>query len=321
MDMRWTHDIRIYITLRMTLPDLEAFVALAETGSIKRAAIHLGLTQPATTRRVQHFEASMRGVVLLDRSVKPAVLTQAGLDVLSHCRRILKTVADLEELASGRSSPMGELRIGVSPGLAAATVSSPFDDLRRQFPGVQLRITSQWSHDLIRSIQGGALDCVVALLTEHHTLPSGVSGTEIGIEPIAVVAPRDLSLLASSKRSLLLKDLGNVGWVLNPAGCGYREALIRACDRAGVACRIVADVLGYDLQLGLVAKGAALGVVPRRLIGKDLLRQHLRMLDLADFAPKVRITILRTTALGSLNAPVDVLQGRLSSIIKNNKLA
>ena len=54
----------------MNLPDLKAFVALAETGSINRAALRLGLTQPATTRRIQNFEASMAGTALLSAPAK-----------------------------------------------------------------------------------------------------------------------------------------------------------------------------------------------------------------------------------------------------------
>jgi DNA-binding transcriptional LysR family regulator len=304
----------------MNLPDLEAFVALAEMGSIKRAALHLGLTQPATTRRVQNFEARMGGVTLLDRSVKPAALTQAGRDVLNRCQRILRAVADLDDFASGKSTPI-ELRIGVSPGLAATVFSSPFDELRRRFASLQLRIKSQWTSEMIEAIQANALDCAVALVSEHHRLPSGIASAQIGIEPLAVVASRDLTLPALFRRSARLKDLGDAGWVLNPAGCGYREALVRACDRAGVACKIVADVLGYDLQLALVAKGAALGLVPRRLIDKSNLRRRLATVDVADFALDARIAVLRGPTLGRLGAAVDELQARLCGVIKHKNLA
>jgi DNA-binding transcriptional LysR family regulator len=51
----------------MNIPDIEAFVALAETGSVNRTALRLNLTQPAVTRRIQSFEAAMDGAVLLDR--------------------------------------------------------------------------------------------------------------------------------------------------------------------------------------------------------------------------------------------------------------
>jgi DNA-binding transcriptional LysR family regulator len=278
------------------------------------------LTQPATTRRIQNFEARMGGAALLDRSMKPAVLTQAGRDALNRCQRILRAVADLDEFASAKTTPM-ELRIGVSPGLAATVFSSPFDELRRRFAPVQLRISSQWSSELLEAIQANALDCAVALLTEHHRLPSGIASTQIGVEPLAVVASRDLALPTFSKRSPRLKDLGEAGWVLNPPGCGYRDALVRACDRAGLACRIVADVLGYDLQLALIAKGAALGLVPRRLLAKSSLRQRLVAVDVADFALDARIAVLRRPILGRLSAAVDELQTRLCSLIKHKKFA
>src|SRR5215510_5378973 len=115
----------------MNLADLKAFVAVAETGSINRAALRLGLTQPAATRRVQNFEAAI-GAALLDRSSKPPALTAAGRQVLEHCRRVLKAVTELEANAAEQGEPAGELRIGLSPGLAEVVLTSPLDDLRRR---------------------------------------------------------------------------------------------------------------------------------------------------------------------------------------------
>jgi DNA-binding transcriptional LysR family regulator len=51
----------------MNLQDIEAFVAVAETGSVNRAAIRLNLTQPATTRRIQNFEAAIGDTPLFNR--------------------------------------------------------------------------------------------------------------------------------------------------------------------------------------------------------------------------------------------------------------
>jgi DNA-binding transcriptional LysR family regulator len=58
--------------LFMNIQDIQAFIAAAETGSVNRAAVRLNLTQPATTRRIQNFEAALGGDSLFDRSVKPA---------------------------------------------------------------------------------------------------------------------------------------------------------------------------------------------------------------------------------------------------------
>ncbi|WP_164212842.1 helix-turn-helix domain-containing protein, partial [Stenotrophomonas maltophilia] len=72
----------------MNLQDIEAFVAVAEAGSVNRAAIRLNLTQPATTRRIQNFEAAIGDAPLFNRAVKPAALTSLGTHVLEHCRRV-----------------------------------------------------------------------------------------------------------------------------------------------------------------------------------------------------------------------------------------
>jgi DNA-binding transcriptional LysR family regulator len=254
----------------MNLADIKAFVALAETGSINRAASRLGLTQPATTRRIQNFEASIAGTTVLDRRVKPAVLTPAGRQVLACCQRVLKAVTDIEACASNGTEPTGELRMGISPGLAEAVLSTPLDDLRGRFPGLQLRVTSDWTTALIRKVGNCELDCAIALVTDHHTLPSAVSGSSICFETLCVVAPRHFKIAAASARTLRIRELEPHGWVMNPAACGYREALLRAFDRSDASCRLVADVLGYELQLSLIARGAGLGLVPRRLVEKEL---------------------------------------------------
>ena len=54
----------------MNIPDLDAFIAVVETGSIGGAARRLNLTQPGVTRRVQALEQTL-GTALLDRRSKP----------------------------------------------------------------------------------------------------------------------------------------------------------------------------------------------------------------------------------------------------------
>src|SRR3954454_2159742 len=93
----------------MNLQDIEAFVAVAETGSVNRAAARLNLTQPATTRRIQNFEAAIGDAALFNRSVKPAALTALGNHVLERCRQVLSAVAELEACATSAADPVGNL--------------------------------------------------------------------------------------------------------------------------------------------------------------------------------------------------------------------
>ena len=63
--------------LLMKTDDIEAFVAVIRSGSLNAAALSLGLTQPAITRRLQSLEQDL-GVDLLDRHTKPLKPTRLG---------------------------------------------------------------------------------------------------------------------------------------------------------------------------------------------------------------------------------------------------
>ena len=304
----------------MNLPDIKAFIAFAETGSINRAALRLGITQPATTRRIQNFEALMAGTSLLDRRVKPAVLTPAGRRVLAHCQRVLKAVAELEACGASHTNPTGQFRIGLSPGLAEIVLSTTLDGLRERFPDLQLRVTSEWTSQLIRKVADCDLDCAIAFVTDHHTLPSMVSSTVIGVETLVVVAARTFDTDRGGMESRYeFATLSSYGWIVNPVGCGYRETLQRAFDRTNASCRFVADVLGYDLHLSLVAKGAGLGLVPSQLVKASPLRRKFRIITVKDFQPEVRVMLLRGTALGNLSLAVNHLEERMSAVLGPRK--
>jgi DNA-binding transcriptional LysR family regulator len=254
----------------------------------------------------------MNGAVLLDRRVKPPVLTPAGRQVLAYCHRVLKAVAELEACSSSGAEPVGELRVGISPGLAETVLTAPLDSLRSRFPGLQLRATSEWTTPLIRRVTACELDCAIALVTDDHAIPSAVDASLIGVEPLVVVAPRHLRISEKKGRPVRIRDLEPYGWVVNPAGCGYREALVRAFDRSGASFRVVADVLGYDLHLSLVERGAGLGLVPRRLVERSPLRRRLRVVQVSDLQPEAKVLVLRCRSIGNLASAIDHLAQQLA---------
>ena len=293
----------------MNIPDIDAFVALAETGSVNRAALRLNLTQPAVTRRIQSFEAAMSGAVLLDRRAKPPILTPEGRRVLESCRRVIKAIAELKLHASG--GPLaGEIRLGIAHGLAEMVLAGPIDGLRKRFPNIRPRVTSHWTTWLIEQVRNGALDCAVGLVNNDHSVPSGVHSTAIGVERVVVVAASDITL-PSAKGHFSLPDLAGSDWILNPHGCGYRDAIQRRFDQANLPLRVVAEVFGHDLQLSLVSRGAGLGLVPRRHIDSSPYRRQIRVLKLDDFDLQVTIAMLHSGSLGRFAPLIEYFQSQI----------
>lgn len=296
----------------MNIADIRAFVAVAETGSVNRAAVRLNLTQPAVTRRIQSFENALGEGLVFDRAVKPAVLTAAGRRVLDHCRCVLTAVAELEACATSAADPSGELRAGVAHGLGEMVLTTPLDAVRRLFPRIQLQISSNWSMGLIEDIRSGALDCAVGLFTEAHGVPAGISAIPLGAEQVVVVSASKPATRRDGA-PWRLRDLAGESWFLNPPGCGCRAALARAFERQQLPMLIAAEIFGEDLQLSLLARAGGLGLVPRRQFDQSPHRQGLQVLAVQDFVVPTTVTLIRNALPGRFDPVIELLVHELKT--------
>lgn len=257
----------------MELSEIRTFVAVAESGSINRAARTLSLSQPAVTRQVQRLEAAL-GVKLLDRRAKPVTLTPAGQAALEKARLIFKAVGEFHAAAAPSQGPAGDCRIGVAHALADVALAEPINHLRRAFPRVTFQVTTDWSRVLLERLRSGGLDIAVVQLPAGTRPPADTPGRLIATQRLVFVAPRHRRL----PRELDLADLAEATWVLNPDGCGFRAALGRSLQRVNAPLRIAVEAYGSELQLSLVARGVGLGLVPARVLARSRLRRRLRVL-------------------------------------------
>ncbi|MEM1149729.1 MAG: LysR family transcriptional regulator [Pseudomonadota bacterium] len=103
---------------------LEVFVAVAETGQMRSGARMLGLSQPAASQHVTALETAF-ATQLMDRTIRPARLTHAGLRLHAHAQRILHALSDMEtELRQVGEAPISLLRIGIQASIATTLTPS-----------------------------------------------------------------------------------------------------------------------------------------------------------------------------------------------------
>ncbi|HEV7275666.1 MAG TPA: LysR family transcriptional regulator [Devosiaceae bacterium] len=298
----------------MNLPEIQAFIAVAETGSVNRAAAQLRLTQPAITRRIQNFEAALGNPPLFDRSVKPAVLTGVGNQVLEHCRRVINAVADLETAASDAGNPAGDLRVGVAHGLEGVLLTGPLQVLRERFQRLRLQVAANWTAGLLDQVRSGELDCAVVLLSSAHVVPRGVSRLSIASEKILLLSS-SLTSTRLDRKPWHLRDLASETWILNPLGCGCRAALCAAFDRQRLSIFIGAEVFGEELQMSLLSRSGGVGLVPRLQFRRSEHRHSLNVLELVDFDLDATVALVRREAPGRFDAPVDLLATELKALV------
>ena len=102
---------------------LEVFAAIAETRQVTKAARLLGITQSAASQQLASLEEAC-DAQLVDRSVRPLRLTQAGELCLRHAQRILNSIEDLAtSMRHEGPHPISVLRVGMLASIATTRCS------------------------------------------------------------------------------------------------------------------------------------------------------------------------------------------------------
>jgi DNA-binding transcriptional LysR family regulator len=283
----------------MKIDDIDAFVAVIRCQSISHAAESLALTQPAITRRVQNFEQAL-GVELFDRNTKPLKPTPIGLQVYQKCLAILREMDSLRELVANDAPPSGLLRLGVPQTIGDVVLLDALKQLRGQFPELRAQVATGWGSHLVNKIENGELDAAAALFPAGKIFPEGIIGESIGKMELVVVCAAELL----PKKPVKLAECYEQGFVLNPDGCGFRAGLQRTLADQGLGLKVNLETFGTELQLGLVADGMGLGLIPRPLFERSAHRSSLAVMPLKDFKPVMDLWLIYPRFLGNLQAPV-----------------
>ncbi|MDH4275486.1 MAG: LysR family transcriptional regulator, partial [Gammaproteobacteria bacterium] len=124
----------------LSADDLLLFAAVAEQGSVVRAATRLGMPKATVSRRLAQLEEDI-GQKLMVRTTRRLVLTEFGAAFLEHSRRVAEDVALTREFAySQQARPQGVLRVSMPSDYFRHTLCDPVATFIEQFSDIQLDI-------------------------------------------------------------------------------------------------------------------------------------------------------------------------------------
>ncbi|MBB6483734.1 DNA-binding transcriptional LysR family regulator [Rhizobium lusitanum] len=144
---------------------LQYFVAVAEQGSVTRAAQNLSISQSSVTEALKELESDL-GVELFERHPRGLSITHNGHQFLRHATKILATVSDARTSFSGkRNESGGTLNIGVTSLVAGYVLSDLLARYRRACPGVEVSAIEDNGGYLEHLLVGGELDVAVMVIS------------------------------------------------------------------------------------------------------------------------------------------------------------
>ena len=120
--------------------DLGFFSSLANAESLSVAARELGISTPAVSKHLAQMEARM-GVALVNRTTRRMSLTPEGQLYLSHARRILESIEEMEQsLGRSKLDPSGLLRVNATLGFGRAHIAPLISKFVRRNPQVEVQL-------------------------------------------------------------------------------------------------------------------------------------------------------------------------------------
>ncbi len=247
--------------MNLELRHLKVVCAIAETGSVTKAASLLGLAQPALTAQLQRIERTLGGP-LFERDRRGARPTPLGELVLSRARVLLPAMKGLQDEAarlagSGSDTAMSRYRIG---SIGGPVVGGIVQRLSAAQPDAQISTYASWSRDEMAALtQAGKLDFVQVGVcgdsmpaTEH-----GLVWQSIAVDGVCVLMPEEHPLAQGIEVDLA--DLGDASWAVGPGEGCFGDCFAAACARAGFTPRRIleTDVRGC---VDLTESGVALAL-------------------------------------------------------------
>jgi LysR family hydrogen peroxide-inducible transcriptional activator len=247
----------------MDLRQLQALVAIADTGSFSAAAVSLHTVQSNVSGHVARLEKEL-GAQLVDRHT--GALTEEGQAVVDRSRRITGELeAIVGDVAALQAEVVGSVRLGVIGTTARWITPLLLDALAAAHPKVRLVVGEGTSATLEPQVAAGALD--VALVNLPHTVPD-LQETPLFDEDLILVVPPDHKL--ATRREVELRDLDGLELLLPAPGTTYRQELDDAAREAGIHLVARAELDGLRLMASLTARGFGPAILPATTAAEGL---------------------------------------------------
>ncbi len=255
----------------MDLANLNAFIAIAETGSFSLAGERLHLTQPAVSKRIAGLEQQLK-VRLFDRLGREVGLTEAGRALLPRAYQILGVLDDTRRALTNLSGEIGgRLTLATSHHIGLHRLPPLLRAFTRAHPEVALDIQFLDSEVAYEEVLHGRAEIAVITLAPETREP--VRAVKVWDDPLDFVAAPEHPLARSG--AISLADVARHPAVF-PGGNTFTHHIVRRLfEREGLTPNIGMSTNYLETIKMMVSIGIAWSVLPRTMLDDQVARLPL----------------------------------------------
>ena len=209
----------------MTIIQLEYLLAVANCGSFSLAAQQSFVTQPSLSMQIKALEEEL-GVILLDRTKKPVIPTEAGEVVIRNAREALKSYNYVRESVNELKGEIaGTLRLGVIPTVGPYLLHRFIPAFIKKYPKIELDIFEMETAPIADALQKDALD---AALVASGTTPDGIMEYELFSDRFHMYVSPSSNLYERS--NVRIEDIDMRQLILLSQGHCLRDQVLELCQ-------------------------------------------------------------------------------------------
>jgi DNA-binding transcriptional LysR family regulator len=214
--------------MKITLKQLQVFVAAANQPTLSQAAEVCFITQSAASMALSQLEGNL-GVLLFDRIGKRLRLNTDGDRLLPRAAAMLDQATELETCFTKPSGILvGKLRVGASTTIANYVLPRFLAAFKQQHPGVEFELVIHNTQCVVERIASLELDIgLIEGVCQH----AKITVTPWIKDELAIICSAKHPL--SQKPSVSLKDLERYSWVTREVGSGTRDIFCKALPDMG----------------------------------------------------------------------------------------
>jgi len=243
----------------MRLEQLQAFLAIAQTGSFQQAAKKCGVTQSTISRQIQGLEADL-GVELFHRNTH-AKLTLGGERLLPRVRKICQewefATQELTDLISGKQP---ELCVAAIHSICSSYLPEVLQMFCHNYPQVQLRVTSLGSDRSLKVLKDGLVDLAIVMYNKFLITSKEMVVKNLYEEPIEVLVGVNHPLAEFT--SVPWKELVKYPQVVFKDGYGMQRLIQEKFEQLGAVLKAALEVNTLDAFRGVVRRGELIALLP-----------------------------------------------------------
>jgi DNA-binding transcriptional LysR family regulator len=295
----------------MLFGQVQAFLEVARTGNVSRAAERLFVTQPALTARIQALEKEL-GETLFVRTGRGVRLTDAGRAFRPCAERAVQAIADgRQALADLRSASAGRLALGAAPAVSTYVLPPVLKRFAALHPRVEVAVRTGHSEEVLEMVLNDEVQVGLVRTLRH---PDIASTPLYDDELVLVCVPQHRF---ARRGAVEMAEVGRERLVTFDRTSSYFELTQSLFLRSGIVARTVMELDNIEAAKKMVEEGLGVALLPRVSVAREIATGLLAEIEVVD-APPVRRSIdaIRRKDAGPPGGVVQAFLDQLESTLR-----